>query len=185
MIAPSFLINTMVDEKGRVTRVYAGDWRAAHRHACEDYAAAHSLRLEARREVVIASCGGSPYDLNLIQAHKALEMASYACVEGGTIVLLAECADGLGRADFLKWFEAEDSRALEMRLRERYEVNGQTAWSLLVKAERFRVHLISCLEDEAVRRMHMIPSRTIDEALAHTSAKGYIMPRGASLLPII
>jgi nickel-dependent lactate racemase len=185
MIAPSFLINTTVDERGRVTRVYAGDWRAAHRRACEDYAAAHSLQLESRREVVIASCGGSPYDLNLIQAHKALEMASYACVEGGTIVLLAECADGLGRADFLKWFEAEDSRALETRLRERYEVNGQTAWSLLVKAERFRVYLISNLEDEAVRRMRLRPARTIDEALAQTDAIGYIMPRGASLLSII
>ncbi|HEY0545637.1 MAG TPA: nickel-dependent lactate racemase [Pyrinomonadaceae bacterium] len=185
IIAPSFLINTMVDERGRVTRVYAGDWRAAHRRACEDYAAAHSLLLESRREVVIASCGGSPYDLNLIQAHKALEMASYACADGGTIVLLAECADGLGRADFLKWFEMKDSRALETRLRERYEVNGQTAWSLLAKAERFRVYLISSLEEEAVRRMRLRPARTIDEALEHTEAKGFIMPRGASLLPII
>jgi nickel-dependent lactate racemase len=187
LIAPSFLINTTVDERGRVTHVYAGDWRKAHRRACEDYAAAHSLKLEARREVVIASCGGTPYDLNLIQAHKALEMAAHACVEGGTIILLAECADGLGRVDFLKWFEAGDSRALEAMLRERYEVNGQTAWSLLSKAERFRVHLVSSLADEAVRRMHMNPARTIAAALAQTgeAAEGYIMPRGASLLPVI
>ncbi|MBV9958670.1 MAG: nickel-dependent lactate racemase [Acidobacteria bacterium] len=185
LIAPSFLLNTLVDERGRVTRVYAGDWRAAHRRACEDYAGAHSLRLAARREVVIASCGGRPYDINLIQAHKALEMASHACAEGGTIVLLAECADGLGRADFLKWFEAADSRALEAVLRERYEVNGQTAWSLLLKAERFRIHLVSSLDDEAVRRMRMIPARTIEEALAETSAEGYIMPRAASVLPVI
>jgi nickel-dependent lactate racemase len=131
------------------------------------------------------SCGGWPSDINLIQAHKALEMASYACAEGGTIILLAECADGLGRADFLKWFEAADSRALEALLRERYEVNGQTAWSLLLKAERFRIHLISSLDDEAVRQMRLIPARTIEEALAETSATGYIMPRGASVLPVI
>jgi nickel-dependent lactate racemase len=187
MIAPSFLINTTVDGHGRVTHVYAGDWREAHRRACVEYAAAHSLKLEARREVVIASCGGAPYDLNLIQAHKALEMAAHACVEGGTIILLAECADGLGRADFLKWFEAADSRALEARLRERYEVNGQTAWSLLSKAERYRVYLVSSLDDVAVRRMRMIPARTIAEALAQTGAatEGYVMPRGASLLPVI
>ncbi|MBV9212012.1 MAG: hypothetical protein JOZ52_15320, partial [Acidobacteria bacterium] len=141
--------------------------------------------LKEKREVVIVSCGGWPYDLNLIQAHKALEMASYACVEGGTIVLLAECADGLGRKDFLKWFASEDSRALEKSLRERYEVNGQTAWALLSKAERFRVFLISKLEDETVRRMRLFPARTIEEALAQTGAKGYIMPRGASLLPVI
>jgi hypothetical protein len=87
----------------------------------------------------------------------------------------------------LKWFEAESSRALEAVLRERYEVNGQTAWSLLTKAERFRVYLVSSLDAQAVRRMRMIPARTIDEALAQTGAEaeGYIMPRGASLLPVI
>jgi nickel-dependent lactate racemase len=176
------------DERGRAVQVYAGDWRAAHRKGCAEYAASHSVRIEARREVIVASCGGAPYDINLIQAHKTLEMASYACTEGGTIILAAECTDGLGRADFLKWFEAEDSRALEARLlRERYEVNGQTAWSLLTKAERFRVLLISSLPEQDVRRMRMTPVRTLDEALAQvdSGAEGFIMPRGASLLPIV
>ena len=113
-----------------------------------------------RREVVIASCGGYPHDINLIQAHKSLDMAAHACTDGGTIVLLAECRDGLGRPDFLKWFEEKDSRALEARLRDAYEVNGQTAWSLLTKAERYRIHLVSELPDEDVRRMRMIPARS-------------------------
>jgi nickel-dependent lactate racemase len=185
LVAPSFLINTVVDERGRALRVYAGNWRAAHRQACREYAAGHSLRIDSKRAVVVVSCGGAPYDINLIQAHKALEMAAQACLEGGAIILVAECADGLGRADFLKWFESKDSRALENRLQEAYEVNGQTAWSLLVKAEKFRIHLVSELADEDVRRMRMIPARSIDEAIARVSgeAEGYIMPRGASLLP--
>ena len=184
--APSFLINTVTDEHGRAVRVYCGDWRAAHRKGCEEYAREHSLRIDARREVVVVSCGGAPYDINLIQAHKTLDMAAHACVEGGAIVLVAECADGFGRADFLKWFETENSRALEARLQGAYEVNGQTAWSLLVKAESFRVHLVSKLADEDVRLMRMIPARTIDEALARIDqgAEGYIMPRGAALLPV-
>lgn len=187
MIAPSFLINTVVDERGRAARVYAGDWSAAHRQACAEYANNHSIRIDSRRAVVIASCGGAPSDINLIQAHKALEMAAHACAEGGAIILLAECAEGLGRDRFLKWFEAEDSRDLESRLREHYEVNGQTAWSLLVKAEKFRIHLVSELPDEDVRQMRMIPARSIDEAVALVSrdAEGYIMPRGASLLPVV
>ncbi|HEX8096983.1 MAG TPA: nickel-dependent lactate racemase [Pyrinomonadaceae bacterium] len=186
LVAPSFLINTEVDEEGRAVRVYAGDWREAHRLACLEYARKHSVRVEEKRELVITSCGGSPWDINMIQAHKALDMAAQACTDGGTIVLAAECADGLGRADFLKWFDSEDSRALEDRLRRAYEVNGQTAWSLLVKAERFRVHLISRLPDEHVRLMRMTPARALDEALSHAdpNARGYILPRGASFLPI-
>ena len=133
---------------------------------------------------VVASAGGSPHDINLIQAHKALEMASHACEEGGTIVLVAECADGLGRVDFLKWFDAKDSRELESRLRSAYEVNGQTAWSLLTKAERFNVRLVSSLPDEDVRLMRMTPARTLDEALAHVEGEGYVMRRGAAFMPV-
>jgi lactate racemase len=186
LIRPSFLINTVVDEGGRALRVYAGDWRAAHTRACEDYLQEHSLAIDKTRGLVIVSAGGFPWDINLIQAHKALDMAAYACREGGRIILLAECSDGLGRADFLKWFESEDSRALEERLRHAYEVNGQTAWSLMVKAERYRVHLVSSLVDEDVRRMRMTPSRNLQEALAkieEAQAEGYIMPRGPSVLP--
>ena len=137
--------------------------------------------------MVVVSCGGSPYDINLIQAHKALDMAAHACAEGGTIILLAECGDGLGRSDFLKWFEEADSRALENRLREAYEVNGQTAWSLLTKTERFRVHLVTELDGEEVRRMRMVPVRSLAEALADVgqNAQGYVMPRGAALLPVL
>ena len=185
--APSFLINTVTDARGNVVRVYAGDWRRAHRLACAEYADSHTIKIEEKRPLVVASAGGAPFDLNLVQAHKALEMASYACEEGGHIVLVAECPDGLGRPDFLKWFDPPDSRALETRLRDAYEVNGQTAWSLLTKAERFRVQLISNLPDEDVRHMRLTPARTLEEALARieSDAPGYVLPRGAAFMPVV
>lgn len=188
-IAPSFLLNTWTNEEGAAVRLYTGDWRAAHRLACAEYADAHTLPFTEKRPLVIASCGGAPHDLNLIQAHKTLDMAAHACAEGGTIIFVAECADGLGRADFLQWFDAENSSALAARLRESYAVNGQTAWSLLTKAERFKVHLVSQLDDEQVRRMRMTPSRTIEGALARAGvaagAQGFVMPYGARYMPAV
>jgi lactate racemase len=185
LIDPGFSINAVVDECWRATQVFAGNWRTAHREACDQYLHEHSKRISEKRELVIVSCGGYPYDINVIQAHKALEMAAGACKEGGTIVLLAECRDGLGRPDFLKWFESKNAAALEGRLREAYEVNGQTAWSLLSKAEQFRVVLISQLPDEEVTRMRMTPMRSLSEALSKFAgaALGFILPRGAALLP--
>ena len=187
LIDPAFSINAIVDERGRSEKIFAGHWRSAHARGCADYIAGHSLLIQERRDLVIVSCGGSPYDINMIQAHKALDMAAAACRDGGTIIFLAECRDGLGRADFLKWFESADASALETRLRTAYEVNGQTAWALLTKTERFRVHLVTELPDEEVRRMRMIPARSLEEALATVSpdARGYILPRGAALLPVV
>lgn len=185
IIDPAYGINTIIDEKGRVVSLFCGHWRSSHRAACESYLANHSLEISEKRPLVITSCGGSPYDINLIQAHKALDMASYACTEGGTIILLAECRDGFGRSDFLKWFEEKNSRALEERLHTGYEVNGQTAWALLTKAQRFKVHLVSDLSDDDVRKMRMTPARSLLEALdrSATEGEGYIVPRGAAVLP--
>ena len=186
MINPSFGINSVVDERGRAVRVLTGHWRNAHRAACQEYRATHSVKFESRRDTVVASCGGFPFDLNLIQAHKSLDMAAQACTEGGTILLIAECREGFGRNDFLKWFEEENSYTLAERLREDYEVNGQTAWALLTKAERFRVLLMSNLPDEDVKRMRMTPVQTMDEALAQmdVSRPGYILTQGSAWLPV-
>ena len=186
LVAPSFGINTIVNEDRRAVKMFCGDWRLAHRAACEYYLDQHSVLIPTKRDIVIASCGGFPHDINMIQAHKALDMAALACNDGGTIILLAECSDGLGRPDFLKWFDANDSRALEARLVNGYEVNGQTAWALLTKAERYRVCLISELPGDDVKRMRMIPVRTISEALEGAraaSGDGFILPRGAAVLP--
>jgi len=184
LVAPAFSINTIVGEQKRATGLFCGDWRLAHRAACDYYLDHFSAPIPAKRDIVIVSGGGFPYDINLIQAHKALDMAALACNDGGTIVLLAECSDGLGRPDFLKWFEETDARALAARLVNGYEVNGQTAWALLTKAERFRICLVSELPPDDVRRMRMVPVRTIEEALEHAgNGDGFIMPHGAAVLP--
>jgi len=181
-VAPAFAINTIVDDNGSVNDLYCGDWIASHRAACDAYAANHSIEIAEKRDLVIVSCGGSPHDINLIQAHKAIDAASYACSEGGTIVLLAECPDGTGTSDFLKWFEAPTSVELASRLCEKYQVNGQTAWSLLQKAERFDICVLSSLDEKDLAAMKL---RTIDKIRRFStemSKSGYILPNGTKYL---
>lgn len=179
-INPAFAINTIVNDAGEAVDLYCGNWITSHRKACEVYAAAHTIQISEKRDLVIVSCGGYPHDINMIQAHKALEAASHACNEGGTIILLAECSDGLGRNDFLKWFEAESSEKLAERLCENYQVNGQTAWSLLRKAERLSIRIVTALNEEETRKMRLSKSGTLEQSFARKQDvhKGYILPFG-------
>lgn len=181
---PAFSINTVVNYRGEAIEVFCGDWITAHRAACEFYAAHHTVKIAEKRDLVIVSCGGSPHDINMIQAHKALDMASRACRENGTIVFLAECADGLGRKDFLNWFEAENSKDLAGKLCENYQVNGQTAWNLLRIAECFNVQIITALPENETRRMRLQRASSLDEALSgiDKNTKGYVLPSGAKFL---
>jgi len=179
----SFCISTVINDAGEVVDLYCGDWKASHRAACDEFAARRTITVDEKRDIVIASCGGFPHDINMIQAHKALEAASHACTDGGTIVLLAECSEGLGRSDFLSWFESSDSRDLAERLCNSYQVNGQTAWSLLKKAERFDVRLISTLSADMAEAMRLTPMQSLTRTIAKTKpeSKGYILPSGSKI----
>jgi len=180
-LPPHFAVNTIAGDAGDAVDLFCGDWRAAHEKACESYAARHTIEIAEKRDTVIVSCGGFPHDINLIQAHKALEAASRACAGGGTIILLAECADGLGKNDFLDWFAAGNSQKLAERLCESYQVNGQTAWSLLRKSERFNIQIITSLSENETRPMRLHKARDFETALtkADSGKQGYILPFGA------
>jgi nickel-dependent lactate racemase len=182
-VKPSFAVSTMVDDDGAAVDLFCGDWITSHRAACDAYARENIVEIAEKRDVVVASCGGYPHDINVIQAHKSLEAASQACRDGGTIVLLAECSEGTGRADFLNWFEAADSEALAERLSESYQVNGQTAWSLLRMTERFDVRIVTDLPEQVASKMRMKKFGSVDQALG-ASSSGYLLPKGARNLVV-
>jgi len=183
-LPPTFSVNTITNDKGEATNLFCGNWLTAHRKACDFYAAQNTIKIAEKRGLVIVSCGGFPFDINLIQAHKALDTAAEACADGGTIIFLAECGEGLGRSDFLNWFEAKNSGALAEKLCAKYQVNGQTAWSLLQKAENFRIHIITSLSEEQTRPSRIQKARVLEEVLLNIKPekKGYIVPFGAKFL---
>jgi lactate racemase len=181
-INPSYSVNVLTNEEGSISRVFCGEWKTSFAEACEKFATENSSEILEKRDVVIVSSGGFPHDINLIQAHKALENAASACADGGTIIWLAECADGIGRNDFLKWFEAENSEKLAEMLVDKYQVNGQTAWSLMKKLEKFNVVLISNLPESETRQMRISASNNIENALAAINFQsGYILPFGSKI----
>lgn len=180
----AFCITTDVNEAGEIVDLHCGDLTASHRAACDEFSKRHTIRIAEKRDIVVVSCGGDPHDLNMIQAHKALDAAAAACNDGGMIVLLAECSEGLGRADFLNWFDADNSDALARRLCESYQVNGQTAWSILKKAERFDVRIVTTLPADATEKMRMVSMQSLDRTMkkAEKEKAGYILPFGAKTL---
>jgi nickel-dependent lactate racemase len=176
-----YSINTIVNGFGECVDLYCGDLRQAHEEACRAYDHLRSVLIEERRDVVIASCGGMPYDVNLIQAHKSLDVASRACNEGGSIILLAECSEGFGNPDMYKWFGYGSSKEIAVRLCEKYQVNGQTAWSIRRLAERYRILLFSSLDRSTTHSLGFskVDADEIERILTSSHSSGYILPRAA------
>jgi nickel-dependent lactate racemase len=179
----SFAINSVVNDAGEIVDVYCGNWLTSHGTACDQYAVENTVRIKEQRDIVIVSCGGYPHDINMIQAHKALNSAAQACRNGGTILLLAECDEGTGRKDFLAWFAALDSAALAIKLCEKYQVNGQTAWSLLQITEQYQIKVVTSLSEETTNKMRLqkVEVSSAIELCRDPKANGYIMPSGAKV----
>lgn len=178
MAAPDLAVNTIVNERGEAVEVFCGNWITSHRAACEYFDAANTINIDEKREVVVVSCGGYPYDLDLIQAHKTLDAAVEACIPDGTILFFAECEEGLGRRDLAEWFVGGSS-AIADKLCESYKVNGQTVWSIVRKAEQYNVKMAAALSDSHLEMLGIERLTETESFLDGT--KGYIIPNGAKV----
>ncbi|MBN1560171.1 nickel-dependent lactate racemase [candidate division KSB1 bacterium] len=149
----------------------------------------YSVEIAGRADVVIASAGGFPGDVNLIQAHKSIHHAFQAVRRGGVIILFAECREGIGSTTFLPYCECGSATAIGKALLEEFRMHGQTALALKEKAESVTIYFISALDDDIVIKAGMRPCRSTDDALADIKSreinKGYIMPRANMTVPVL
>jgi nickel-dependent lactate racemase len=183
---PLFLINTVVDDEKNLLNIFAGDMREAHRAGCDWYAGHFGVHVDEKADVAIVSTGGYPKDIDFIQTHKALDHAQAAVKDGGTIILVGKCEDGIGNPHFLKWFDYPTSEEMEPFVRESDKVYAQTAYATRLKAERFNVVLVSDLDDQDVRKMGLIPKKSLADAVSSIDAERdllcYVIPEGSKTL---
>jgi nickel-dependent lactate racemase len=191
MRPPDFILNTVLSADKKIVAAFAGDWREAHQRGCRFCADHFSYSISELADLVVVSCGGFPKDINTIQAHKSMEYASRALKPGGVMVFLAECRDGHGNPTFFNWFGFRTCEELESALRKRYEINGQTAWSVKEKAQRFRIVMVSKLPDHEVAAMGITPAKDLDDAMEKAGAllpsgyRAYLIPEGGAVLPVL
>lgn len=138
-----FALHVAVGWQGQLVDVVSGDPFQSHLIACLQYDQIFRRAVRERLPVVVASCGGWPYDVNLYQAHKALDNAFRAVRQNGTIVLVAECSEGWGPESFVKWLAIDSLEEHRQRLMEEFEVPGHTTYALKWKATQCRIILVS------------------------------------------
>ncbi len=167
---PSFIVNVTLDERKRVTGVFAGEMAAAHDAAMAQAARQHVLPIAGLFDIVVATNMGYPADLSLYQAAKGMSVAAQACATGGAILLVAECREGLGGPEYVDLMRSEASPAA---LLNRFERDGHATvhdqWQVQVQAmvqARCNVWLHSSLDRAAVESAHLGFALDVDGTLA-------------------
>ncbi|OPZ44325.1 MAG: hypothetical protein BWY94_01709 [Actinobacteria bacterium ADurb.BinA094] len=186
MIGIDFILNVLLDEEKRIWHAVAGHFLAAHRAGAEIYDRRCDLRIAEAADVVIASPGGRPKDINLYQAQKTLDNVSGAVKDGGVIVLVARCPEGFGQRVFEEWMTGMGRpQVLIDRIRREFVLGGHKAAAVAGLLDRADVYLVSEFPDDVVRSMCMTPFSSVDEAVAAAlaragdSARCLVVPHGS------
>lgn len=189
-VGVDFNINVVTDENHQIVEIVAGELLTSWQQGVEVCKQIYIYPIEKKAEVVIASAGGYPKDINVYQAQKALNNAYQAIKPGGTIILTAECLEGYGEATFEKWIEeANTPDDIIKRLKNKFVLGGHKAYAIARAVKEVKVILISSLPPEKVRKLFFIPMKNISQALNYVKDKygedfqAYILPSGNTVLP--
>ena len=90
-----FALDVTLDGEHRITGIYAGRAFDAHQLGCEAVRATAMTRVAVPYDIVVTTNSGYPLDQNLYQGGKGLSAAAGILRDGGSILFVSECADGV------------------------------------------------------------------------------------------
>ena len=183
-----------LNAKKEIIAAFAGDLEQAHEAGC-DFIRSQSQCEAVQGDIVITSNGGYPLDQNLYQTPKAASTAATCAGEDGVIILCAGCADGIGGEHFEELMLSGSVDEIERRLSAiAPEKTIPEQWCAQIYARILRKHpVIVCsdmLDSELIRKAHMLPARTPEEALdiafrlKGADASVVLIPDGVSVMAI-
>jgi nickel-dependent lactate racemase len=190
LVGCDFILNVVLNGKKQIVKAVAGDPIKAHREGIKIVDSMYVIPIKELADVVVVSAGGAPKDINVFQSQKALDNAKHAVKNGGAIILLAKCPEGLGEKVFERWInEAKNRQELIDRMDTAFEIGGHKAGILAKLMEKVDVYLISDLKKELVERVFFVCADNVNDAIDAAVAKYgsdiklILMPYGASTLP--
>ncbi|HSO18134.1 MAG TPA: hypothetical protein VLT88_01680, partial [Desulfosarcina sp.] len=192
-IKPDFIVNVVPNLDGDITGIFAGNWVSAWLAATRLVDEIFGVAIREQADIVVASAGGYPKDINLYQSQKTIDNAVYAMKTGGVVILLAECPDIKEPSEFFDWFSHPTFLEMEKAVRANFLISGWVAVRQLEYGRQGTIIMVTRRENvELARKAGVQGEATMDEALqmAYEKCGGSeptitVMPQGANTFPIL
>lgn len=193
MIHVDLSLNAVLDEQKRILGVFFGKPVDVMCEGIKLVNAISHVPIQGKYDLVIASAGGYPKDINLYQSQKAMTHASLFCKEGGTILLAAECREGAGSASYLGFMK--EIKTIDA-VKEKFSLLGfsvgpHKAYQIACIVEKYEVYIHSSMTKELVSSLLLFPFCLDDtnvsnfiERLPHNS-KVAIIPYATACIPTL
>lgn len=196
MVPQTVLVNVTLNRDKQITAVFTGDLEAAHARGCA-YVKEHAMQpVPAPFDVVITSNSGYPLDLNVYQSVKGMSAAAQIVRPGGTIIIAADCWDGLPEhGEYRRLLAGAHSTAEILNMVRAPGFASQDMWQVQVQAliaQQAEVLFYSHnLTDDQLRDALLTPCRDIGAALEQLRARYgddmtvCVLPEGPQTIPYV
>ncbi|MBN1454837.1 MAG: nickel-dependent lactate racemase [Methanomicrobia archaeon] len=164
---PDFILNAICSAPDQIAQAYAGSFEQAFLQGVASARDLFCQTSDALYDLLIVSAGGAPKDSNLYQAAKAIENTYRAVAPGGTLLLVAECPEGVGDPLFAQWMDTYPTyAAAEKAILTRFVLGGHKAFYIRKVMELVDLVVVSELDIELLGRWQIPGFQSLEAALA-------------------
>ncbi len=193
---PTFLLNVTLTEDRRITGVFAGDLTKAHEKGVEFLKRTAMIPVDGLFDIVISTAGGYPLDISMYQSVKGIAVAANIVKDGGAILLISACEEGLpDYGEYGDIFREADTPQDLLRTIHSPGYSMMDQWDAQIQAQicqRVKLYIHSVgLTNEEIRQIFGIPCNDVEHTVSELlkeyghGARIAVLPAGALAIPYL
>ncbi len=191
IIGVDLALNAVLNSEQEIIQVFFGEPKEVMRRGLETSKRICQTPVRSKYDLVIASGGGYPKDINLYQAQKAISHSAIILKDGGTLILAAECREGIDSPGWSRFMsELSSVEEIPEKFRsEGFNVGPHKAFLIYRQLQKVRIILVSNLAAGEVRKFYMEPADSIQSAVRSilpqlgSDPRIAIMPHAINTIP--
>jgi nickel-dependent lactate racemase len=179
-------LHLVTNHNGELLTACAGDLEKSWGNAVSELGTSYMVKAEADADIIVVSAGGSRFDFDLYHSIWALSSVSGIAKKGATIILLAECSEGLGADGFMKLSQVDTLS----ELRRRYMLGARAVHLIKSTLRRNEVIFVSALPSYHIESLGVSVERTANDALRSVvgrrrGRRTLVVTHGCSTIPFV
>lgn len=192
-ISVHLALNAILNSQREIVHVLAGDPIVVMTESIPLVQEVCQIAVDKKFDLVIASAGGYPKDINLYQAQKALTHASLLVKDSGAIILVAECREGIGNQAYESFMQdvTSHNQVFEKIKKTGFSIGPHKALQFARICQSTKVILISAIHQRVLEKLLLFGEESFDVAVSNAlrqlppEADIAVMPFAINTIPIV
>ncbi len=168
MIGVDLALNAVLNSDKQIVEAFWGTPKEVMRQGIIASKKICQSGINEKFDLVIASAGGHPKDINLYQSQKAITHAALFAKDHGVVIICAACPEMAGSdsfVDFVDGLETLDD-VFQKFEKQGFQVGPHKAFQIALQAKRLKIILVSDMPAAMVNRFFITPASTLEEAIS-------------------